>query len=339
MTESMNTLLSKGWNDFKANPVLLIPSLLIMILTYAFLFAVFFAFFGDSLPLGMIFGSAVIDPAFVETFDPSSIDFGRFFLIMIVSTIAFFILSVFLTAGLTGMAKEAVTTGSTKFADLISYGARYFFKMLILNILLMLIILAFSVVVGIICGVLIAVVALLFSSTAGILFSLLLLFILIFVIMGLAIIFSMFIFFAQYALVLDNLGAVDSLKMSYNLFMNNKGDVFAFVLIMILMSVVVSMILQFVSAVLLFIPIFGLVLTAVLYVALMSIVSTLVTVWSVRKYYDLTQEKTEEPVIESGSEFSEYAEIEKGILNSDGSIVSEEIIEETIIAEDETKID
>lgn len=317
MTDSLGTILNKGWEDFKTNPVLVVPGLLTMILTYLFVFVIFFALFSSIVPLDVIISGGFADPVYLDNLNFDSFNFGQFFIIYFVSIIVLLIVSVFLSAGLTGMAKEAVITGKTKLGDMISYGVKYFFKYLLLNILLLIIM---CVVIGIVSTVFMVFLfaAIAIDSTAAVILALLLVLLMVLFLIVLAVAITLFIYFATYALVLDDCGVIQSLKVSYRLFMDNKTEVLVFVGAMLVAYIVVSFIIQMFTFVLAFIPILGLVLIFVLDLILMSCLTALMTVWSVRKYYDLTSETIEVDVEIEGPGYSEYSRIEQGILDSDG---------------------
>ncbi|MDY0267222.1 MAG: hypothetical protein RBQ94_06230 [Methanimicrococcus sp.] len=325
MADSLSTILSKGWNDFKANPILLVPGILTMVLTYLFLIAVFFSIFGSSIPTDLIINSYFIDSSFINDFDFSSVHLGNFIAISGVSLILFLILSVFLSAGLVGMGKETVVKGKTTFRDMFSYGTQYFFKLLLLTIATVVIFLS-AVGIPFVLLMFIAILFVtLFSSAFGVLAFFIFYLIIMLLVLIITVLVSLSIYFATYALVIDDFDVLDSLKISYRLFMNNKLDIFAFVFVMILVSVAVSAVLQILSFALSFIPILGDLIYIVSDVVLLSVVSALTTVWSVRKYYELTRadesEDTGKPEeIETFKEeetFSEYSEIERGILNGE----------------------
>lgn len=325
MSDSIGTILSKGWNDLKTNLVLLVPSLLETVLAFVFLFLLVVGLFGSVL------------------FDLS--DFG-FSMVLILLLFVFFvvyycILLPFFKAGLIGMAKEAVQNGETKLEDLWSYGKKYLFKMFLLNVLIFILaILLMFLLLALLIPFIIIIGAIGFSSSslASILISFL--FILFFILIATVslIAFILFTYFASYALVLNNLGVIESLEMSFRLFMNNKTSVFLFVFVLFMINFIFSIIIRilYIFSTILFdlSPIVGLILMILLYIIeiIVALVLTgLVAVWSVRKYYDLTEEQIDEKNKESGK----YFQTEQNISDSEENIISEKIIMETDIEQNE----
>lgn len=327
MTDSLSTILSKGWTDLKANPVLIIPGILTMIFVYLFVYAVFFALFGDLVPLSSVIGSNVVDPAYFESIAVESAiesNIGQFFAVFFIGLIVLLLIAVFISAGLTGMGKEAVTTGSTKMGDFWSYGKKYFIKILLLSLIIgVIFVFVFFVVfvLALLFGLLIAT-----SGSVGFALILYLFFMLAFTVIALLIL--LVTYFASYAIVLENYGVFDSLQKSYRLFADNKGDVFTFVLAMIVINLIVSLIIQAVALLFGYIPSIGFYLAVIFEIILMALMTSLVTVWAVRKYYDLVSDRTAAPPSEG--KYGEYRSIEEGILDSDGNVV-EDFYEEVVI--------
>ncbi|MDR2944954.1 MAG: hypothetical protein LBU81_07765 [Methanosarcinales archaeon] len=316
MSDSIGTILSKGWDDFKSNPIMAAPtflmSLIILIIIFAagFIFmARFAAFTTGSIPGLPSFGSAEIGLILLAGF----------------AAILFSLISVFIEAGLTGMAKEAVTTGKTSLNDLWTYGKKYFFRYLCV-----------SIIIGIICMIPLTIICLPFvlviaglvmsESMGGAFLALFLLLVFYIVLILAALLISLPFFFASAALIIDDCGISESIRKSWNLFMENKKEVFWFAAAMIFISIAVTMIFSFFGSLLAIIPLIGLILNSLISVAGTSVLGALVLLWTVRKYYNLTAEDVFE---ESAVEFSEYSEIEQGILDAGENTVSEEVYEET----------
>lgn len=340
MADSIGTILSKGWEDLKANPVLIAPGVLTMIVTYIFVFALVLVLLTQFMPLfGMDMNSNTFDPAYLDTFNFDSVNIGLIVAVFLVAALLLILVSSFISAGLTGMAKEAILTGKTSMSDLWTYGKKYFLKYVALSIILGIIMGILILIAGFILLLILMIPIVLLASlgsTAAILgfivFYLLFLVLLIFAV----ILISAPFYFATYALVIEDCGIFESISKSWNLFMANKKEVLYFVIVIIFISLAVSLVLQLLGILLAFIPIIGLILLFAIEFILMSVMMALYAVWSVRKYYGLTNDDIlEEPVVE----YNEYSRIEQGILDSDGNVVSEEVYEETTTAWDDERRD
>ncbi len=330
MADSIGTILSKGWDDLKTNPVLIAPGILTMLVTYIFVFALLLVLITQFMPsLDVFMGSEPIDPAYFDSLNFDSINIGLVLAVFLVGIILLILVSSFITAGLTGMAKEAVTTGKTSLSDLWAYGKKYFLKVLGLTIIIGIIMGVLAVIVGIILLIIFMIPMILFMSLGSVAGAIgfILFYVLFLIVFILAVILiSAPFYFATYALVIDNYGIFESISKSWNLFMANKKEVLYFVIVIVFISLAVSLVLQILGFVLAFIPIVGLILIFVIEFILMSVMTALYTIWSVRKYYGLiTEDVFDEPAVE----YEEYSRIEQGILDSDGNVVSEEVYEET----------
>lgn len=324
MADSLGTILSKGWEDFKRNPVLIIPGIITNLLTYIILFVMIFALIDAFIPLTTLFGMdlAALD-AYMNAMTVDNIHFGRFAIITLVMLIVFMLISVFLTAGLTGMAKEAVRANKTSLGDLWTYGKKYFLRMLGLYIVIFVALMIYAVVIGVVLGFLIG--AAVDLSGSSMIASLgMILIILIALILG--ILFALIIYFAPYALVLDDLGVIDSLRKSYRLFMDNKAEVFIFVIALALINIIISIVISVISFVLALIPIVGIFLMAIIDIVVTAAVLGLFAVWAVRKYDALTGSRAAPQ--SSAPAYTEYSRIEHDIIDSEGSVVGEEVYEE-----------
>lgn len=340
MADSIGTILSKGWDDLKANPVLIAPGVLTMLFTYIFIFALVLVLLTQFMSAGDLFmNSGGVDPAYFDSLNFDSVNIGLIVAVFLVAVILLILVSSFISAGLTGMAKEAVTTGKTSLSDLWAYGKKYFLKMLGLTIILGIIMAILGLIVGLILLIIFMIPMILFmslGSMAGaigfVLFYLLFLIVFIFAV----ILISAPFYFASYALVVDDYGIFESISKSWHLFMANKKEVLYFVIVIIFISFAVSLVLQALGFVLAFIPIVGIILLFLIEFILLSVMTALYAVWSVRKYYGLiTEDVFEEPA----AAYGEYSRIEQGILDSDGNVVSEEVYEETTTVWDDERRD
>ncbi|MBZ3934962.1 DUF7847 domain-containing protein [Methanimicrococcus blatticola] len=333
MADSIGTVISKGWEDFKANPILLAPGILLNILVYIYLIAVFFSLFPDMSTVFSLMGSAgYVDPSIYDTMFDESFNFARFLAITYIGLFIFVIFAVFIEAGLTGMSKEATLTGETSLRDFFSYGAKYFLKLLLLTIVIGIIV---GVPLGIVFGFLIILIIALIAA-GSIALAILIGFISVLAVIVIVFALSLILYFTTYALILENCGVIGSIKKSYNLFMENKGEVFLFALVLFAISFGVSFVMNIVVTILGFIPLVGFIVGTLINVIVVSVLTGLQTVWCVRMYYSLVEEKTDE---EPAEEYSEYSRIEQGILDADGNVVSEEVYEETTTSWEDEKRD
>lgn len=340
MADSIGTILSKGFDDFKANPILIAPGVLTMLVTYIFVFSLLLVLFSQFMAAGDMFvNSGTIDPAYFDSLNFDSINIGLIIIVFLVSIILLILISCFIDAGLTGMAKEAVITGKTSLSDLWAYGKKYFLKMIGLSIILGIIMGVLILIACIILFIIFMIPMVLFMSLGSVAGAVgFIIFYLLFLIVFIAaiILISAPFYFATYALVIDDCGIFESISQSWNLFMANKKEVLYFVIVIVLISLAVSFALQLLGFVLALIPIIGVLLLLVIEFILMSVMMALFALWSVRKYYDLT---TEEVFEEQAEEYSEYSRIEQGILDADGNVVSEEVYEETTTSWEDEKRD
>lgn len=328
MADTLGTIITKGWEDFKANPILIVPGILTFLVIYIYLFALMFSIFPDIMTALSMTGSAYVDPAIIESM-VDSFNYGRLMFVTFAGLLFILVFSSFITAGLIGMAKETVDTGKTKLGDFVSYGAKYFFKTLFVTIILG-IILSIPIIILTVLFLVIIGLASITGSGAAIAIILMLTLLFVLLICFITIVFSIVFYFPAYAIVLENYGVIDSLQKSYNLFKENKGDVIIFVLVLVVIDIAVMFVSGIVSGLLNIIPIIGLLFSTLINLFVTSILTALMTIWAVRMYYNLNEEKTEtEPVYSEYRKFDEYAAIEEGILNSDDPVVDETVSEKT----------
>ncbi|MDR0768286.1 MAG: hypothetical protein LBE57_07710 [Methanosarcinales archaeon] len=303
---SFNNVFSGGWRDFKANPILLIPGLLFSIGGTLFSIVLLWALFGDiGTAVSVLLGS--LDPLFFETMNFDNLNPGLFGLTLTVGFILLLIFYSFIYAGLTGMAKEAALTGSTKLVDFFSYGVLYLLRVLGYTVVIILFI---GIPMGILAAIIMVLIIMAAAVSAAVAIILGLLFLLVFLVVGILLL--LITYFGTYAIVVDDMGVIESLKKSYYLFMDNKADIFIFVLLIFVIAFGVSFIIGIISAILGFIPVAGAVIGLLIETIIMAVLYTLMFVWGVRMYYELTDETVEEIVYE---EFAEYSDIEQGILD------------------------
>ncbi|WNY28424.1 hypothetical protein MmiEs2_06090 [Methanimicrococcus stummii] len=279
-------ILSKGTEDVKNNPILIIPNILLGLIEFILLtiFVIFFAYSFVSGSAGSMMTSAASsvysnpDYIFNMMTQISSETAITYLILALVYFVVIVLVSAFLQAGLIGMSKEAILTGKTNFSDLTAYGKKYFLKMIGLSILMYFILIIPMIIVGI----LVAAVSSTSVAATGAAFFLLMLLYLIY-----AILCAFLFYFAEYALVYDDFGIIDSFKRSYRIFVDNKSSVIGFVLTMFVIYFVVALVVWILGFLLAFIPFVGVLLYALINLFITACISALVAVWSGRKYIDL----------------------------------------------------
>ncbi len=158
---------------------------------------------------------------------------------VIIAIILGLLVSSFFTAGAIGMAKEAIKNGRTNLSDMKDYGSRKFIDVLFANLIIGLI--AFAGVIFIIPGFLSfwdVIISGINLPTAEVL-PLVAIFGLGFLAMGIYVVIISIIFAPSlYAIVIDDLGAVEGVKKGFRFFMDNKVDVFLIWLIVFAITAV-----------------------------------------------------------------------------------------------------
>ena len=312
---SFSNVFSGGWRDFTTNPVFIIPGILFSMVGTLFGFALLWSLFGDIGTVASLF-LGTVDPFFFESIDFEALNLSLFGLTFLVGLVLTLICYSFIYAGLTGMAKEAALTGSTKLGDFFSYGVQYLLRVVCYMILL-------TAIFAIPTAAIFAAFAVLFlaaiaAGPAGIAIGMILGLLLLLVLIVVFIVLYLMTYFGTYAIVIDDMGVIDGLKTSYYLFMDNKANVFIFLLLIFAISIGIGFITFIISVILGFIPIAGPITALLIETIIYGILYALMFAWGVRMYYELTKE-AEESVHD---EYSEYASIEQGILENQPSSIS-----------------
>ncbi|MDD2665554.1 MAG: hypothetical protein PHI74_01460 [Methanocellales archaeon] len=158
---------------------------------------------------------------------------------IIITIILGLLVSSFFTAGAIGMAKEAIKSGQTNLSDMKDYGSRKFIDIFFANLIIGLI--AFAGVIFIIPGVLSfwdVIISGINLPLAEVL-PLVTLFGLGFLAMGIYVMIISIIFApSRYAIVIEDLRAVEGVKKGFRFFMDNKVDVFLIWLIVFAITAV-----------------------------------------------------------------------------------------------------
>ena len=252
MVERLGSILSNGFDTWKKNLNICLPFVFSLVLTSlvaliiiggALLVAI-----GPSLPSLMpaLTNPDEIPPEVIQQLYPLFLqNMGLLLAAVIITIILVLLITAFFTAGAIGMAKGAAETGSTSLSDMMDHGRRKFLSLLFANIIVGLI--ALAGVVFLIPGVLYLLPTLTTSQappdvTNMAAFARLFLG---FVIMLLyMLIVSVMFALPPYAVVIDDLGAVDGVKKGFKFFMAHKVDVFLLWLVVVVIAVVASIILS-----------------------------------------------------------------------------------------------
>jgi len=269
MSINISSLFSDGLEDIKKNPILLIPTVaagIVLSILSVIMMALLFLF------VGLIsYASEVLSVICLM-------------IAVIVFYVVIFAACAYLTAGLTGMSFEAVKKGTTEFSSFFSYGNKYILRVLTSIILI-------GLIVGIPIGLVFGLVSILAvaSPMLGIILMLLS-FLFIFVYM---IALSIYLYFVTYAIVIDDLPVIESMRKSIALFNANKSDVLTFFACMILICIAIGFV-SFVLSLFSLIPLLGLIFALINFVfgiAITICLTPYLTVVGTRMYLELAQEK------------------------------------------------
>jgi len=269
MSINISSLFSDGLEDSKKNPIIFVPNAVasIGLSIISTIMAVFLFIF-----IALI------------SYTSSAIGAICLMIAVIVFYVIILILCAYLIAGLTGMSFEAVKKGTTEISSFFSYGNKYVLRILASIILIGLIA---GIPIGLVFG-LISILAVA-SPTIGIilmLFSFLL-------ICVYALVLFIYLYFVTYAIVIDDLPVIESIRKSIALFNANKSDVLTFLAYMLLVYLAIGFVF-FILSLLSLIPLLGLIFSLISFV--LSFVVTIcltpyLTVVGTRMYLELTQEK------------------------------------------------
>jgi hypothetical protein len=252
MVEELGGILRNGFETWKKNLVICLPFVFSLILTFigAFIIIVgaLMVVIGPLLPslIPQISNTTgEIPPEVIQQLQPLFLqNIGLFTAAIVIAGILMLVITVFFTAGAIGMAKEATVTGKTRLSDMTYYGRRKFVSLLGANIIVGVIVLAG--VVFLIPG-LVALTPTLTTSQAPPDVTNMATFVMLglgFLIMGLYMLIVSIIFaIPPYAVVLDDLGAVDGVKRGFHFFTAHKVDVFLLWLVVLVITIVASIIL------------------------------------------------------------------------------------------------
>jgi hypothetical protein len=125
----------------------------------------------------------------------------------IIFSIVFILLSIFIQGGSLGLIRDAVKSGSSKLASMLSYGGKYYLRLLGMGLIIILVI----AIAGILAALLIAATTPLNNNVVTAVAAIVAI-----VIGALALYFILLMMLSPYALVCDELGMIQALKKSMN---------------------------------------------------------------------------------------------------------------------------
>jgi len=240
MVEDLGSIIRKGFDTWKKNLSICLPFLFSLILSSI---AAIIAIGGAilvSIPSLVPFLTKLdeIPPDLIPQLLPQILqNMGINIIAVIITVILVLLISAFFTAGAIGMAKEAAETGRTSLSDMMDYGRRKFISLLFAIIIVGLITLAG--VVFLIPGVLYILPDITTLSQAPpevMLPAIAILglgFLIMFIYMAIV---SIMLALPPYAVVIDDLGAIEGVKRGFNFFMKHKLNVFLLWLVVLVIG-------------------------------------------------------------------------------------------------------
>jgi hypothetical protein len=252
MVEELGSILSNGFETWKKNLVICLPFVFSLLLTFigAFLILggailVVISPLLPSLMPQISNTTGEIPPEIIQQLQLLFLqNVGIVIAAIVIAGILVLVITAFFTAGAIGMAKEATATGSTRLSDMTYYGRRKFVSLLGANIIVGVIVLAG--VVFLIPGLAALTPPLTPSQAPADVTDMAA-----FAMLGFGFIAMTFymlivsIIFAipPYAVILDDLGAVDGVKRGFHFFTAHKVEVFLLWLIVLVITIVAGIIL------------------------------------------------------------------------------------------------
>ncbi len=282
MVEDIGKIISNGIETYTKNLNLSIPFILNLFITgLVFVIMIVFGFF-------LIVGSSMSSFSKItrpEDFFSTILPFITqhileiSFMILIIILITLFV-GTFFTAGAIGMAKQATETGKTSISTMIEAGKNNVVNLFLAEILIGL--LALAGLVFVVPGALqVDLSHLSPPQNTGALFLLIGGFI---VWMVYLLILGLVLAVVRFALVVDNLGPIESITAGYGFFKKNWVDVILLFLVMIAISIAFG----FVDMVMGFIPIINMIWPFISMFINLFVLGPLITVWWVRLYMTRT---------------------------------------------------
>ncbi|NYT00979.1 MAG: hypothetical protein GKB99_04580 [Methanocellales archaeon] len=280
MAEDIGSVLSKGFDTWQKNLNICLPFVFDFMISSALILIILGGAILAAIPsfIPYFTNPPEMSPYLISQLLPQIIrSLGLIITAVILAIILVSLVTSFFTAGAIGMAKEAIKSGRTNLSDMTNYGSRKFIDVFFANLIIGLI--SFAGVVFIIPGFLSFWDVIISGRNIlpGEVLPLLVLFGLGFLAMCIySMIISIMFAPSLYAIVIDNLGAVEGVKKGFRFFMDNKVDVFLIWIIVFAITAVSG----FINS----IPYIGWIIGMAVSIL---IVSPLAVIWWSRLYLDV----------------------------------------------------
>ncbi|MFZ2070606.1 MAG: hypothetical protein WAV32_03170 [Halobacteriota archaeon] len=291
MVEDLGSVLRKGFETWKKNLSICLPFVFSMILTTMVAIIIIGGAILAAVPsltslIPYVTAPEKISPELILPLLHQFIqNIGIIIAAVIITVILTLLINAFFTAGAIGMAKEATEKGRTSLSEMKEYGRRKFSSLLGADVIVSLI--ALVGFVFIIPGILYTLPKISTSSepapavvSPALAIIVVGLLVMVIYMLLISIIFALPLF----AVVIDDLGAVEGVKRGFNFFMMHKMDVFLLWLVTLAIAVVVGFILAN-------IPYAGQLLNMVVSVI---VIQPLTVIWWSRLYLSMTKPKTDD---------------------------------------------
>ena len=294
MVEDIGSVIGKGFDTWKENLIICLPFVFSAVLTSIVAIIIIGGTLLAAIPS---FFSLIPYLSKPEEITPELIlplmsqilpSIGIIIAVVIITVILVMLISAFFTVGAIGMAKEATETGRTSLSDMKDYGRRKFISLLFADIIVGLI--SLVGLVFLIPGILYVLpnITTLSEPTPEVILPAFETFMIGILIMSIyMIIISILFALPRYAVVIDDLGAIEGVKRGFNIFMNHKVNVFLLWLVALVIGIAVSVILSL-------IPYVGQFLNIVVSII---VIQPLTFIWWSRLYLCITTPKTDELTI------------------------------------------
>jgi hypothetical protein len=246
MVEDLGSVIGKGFDTWKKNLTICLPFVFSLILTSIVAIIIIGGALLATVPslpslIPYFTKPDEIPPELIPQLLPQYIqNIDMIIAAVIITVISVLLISAFFTAGAIGMAKEATERGRTSLSDMKEYGKRKFISLLFANLIVGLIMLAG--VIFLIPGILYILpnITTLSELPPEVMLPALALFGLGFLIMFIyALLISIMFALSPYAVVIDDLGAVEGVKSGFKFFLSHKLDIFLLWLVVLVVGGVV----------------------------------------------------------------------------------------------------
>lgn len=242
MVEDIGSIISNGFDIWQKNLNICLPFVFDLVISSALALIILGSAILATIPsfIPYFTNPPEVSPYLISQLLPQILRSLNIIITAVIITIILgLLISSFFTAGAIGMAKEAIKKGRTNLSDMKNYGSRKFVDIFFANLIIGLI--TFAGVVFIIPGFLCFwdVIISGINLTPAEILPLVALFGLGFLTMGIYVMIISVVFAPSlYAIVIDNLGAVEGVKKGFRFSMNNKVDVFLIWLIVFAITAV-----------------------------------------------------------------------------------------------------